>query len=227
MRAMHPLDNPIWHALSGPQATLGSDGALARRYREAISPFAAARDDGAAAIAALGAMVHAGDEMALLQHAPPEPPPGVALQQSAPGVQMLWRDFPGAPDAAFDALGDADAPDMLALAELTRPGPFRAETHKMGRFIGLRENGRLIAMAGERLKLDGFIEISAVCTHPDHRGRGLASTLMRAVGARIVREGATPFLHAYAGNESAIRLYRQLGFEHRCDVTLAIWTRSF
>lgn len=222
----HPLDCPAWFALTGPQAGLGVGAALARRFDEEISPFAAAGDDSVEAIAALGALTHASDEMALLQRAPPAPPPGVTESLSAPGVQMVWARFPGAADIAFEPLGDADAPEMMALAELTRPGPFRARTHTMGRFIGVREHGRLIAMAGERLKLDGFVEISGVCTHPDHRGRGLAGALMRVVGERIVREGEQPFLHAYAANESAISLYRTLGFDMRCEVTLALWTRA-
>ena len=221
----HPLDCPVWFALNGPQAGLGTKGALARRYDETISPFAAARDASGEATAALGALTHAAGEMALLQCAPPAPPPGVALSMSAPGVQMVWARFPGAADIGFETLGEQDAPDMIALAALTRPGPFRARTHTMGRFIGVRENEKLIAMAGERLNLDGYIEISAVCTHPDYRGRGLAGALMRAVGERIIRDGATPFLHAYAANDGAIALYRKLGFEHRCDVTLAHWTR--
>jgi len=225
MRA-HPLDCPIWFALNGPQTGLGAGGALARRYREAISPFAAAYDTSDDAIEALGALARVSDDMVLLERFAPAPPSGIDLALSAPGVQMVWADFPGAAEIAHAPLGEADAPDMLALAQLTRPGPFRAKTHTMGRFIGVREEGRLIAMAGERLKLDGFVEVSAVCTHPDFRGRGLAGALMRVVGARIVAEGATPFLHAYAANETAIALYRKLGFTHRCDVTMAQWTRA-
>jgi predicted GNAT family acetyltransferase len=112
---------------------------------------------------------------------------------------------------------------MLALATLTRPGPFRARTHTLGRFIGIRDSGRLIAMAGERLKLDGFVEISAVCTHPDYRGRGYGGALMKMVGKRILSEGDTPFLHTYADNTVAIALYRRLGFEVRAEVIHAVW----
>jgi predicted GNAT family acetyltransferase len=114
---------------------------------------------------------------------------------------------------------------MIALATLTRPGPFRAATHTLGRFIGVRENGQLIAMAGERMQTDAFVEVSGICTHPDHRGRGLAAALTRIVTARLVEEGRTPFLHAYANNTGAISVYRKLGFEHRCDVTHAMWSR--
>jgi ribosomal protein S18 acetylase RimI-like enzyme len=225
----HPLDCPIWSALTTRQAGLAtSDGPLARRFREDIGPFAAAADTSAAAVAALAALAHADDDMSLLERAPPPPPAGIALKMSAPGVQMVATAFTsgGRRDAAIEPLGDADADDMIALAALTRPGPFRAATHTLGRFVGIRDNGRLVAMAGERLQPAGFVEVSAICTHPDYRGRGYAAALTRAVGDRILAEGATPFLHAYASNTGAIALYRLLGFELRCEVTHAMWTRA-
>lgn len=223
----HPLDHPIWSALTTRQARYGGDGPLARRFDETIGPFAAASDDGAEAVAALAALAHGEDDMSLLEPNPPPPPPGIELKLSAAGVQMVARAFTRGEHAfAPEPLSEADAPEMLELALLTKPGPFRARTHTLGRFLGVRENGRLIAMAGERLQMDGFVEISAVCTHPDHRGRGLAGALMRAVGDRILREGDTPFLHAYAANTGAIALYERLGFKHRADVTHAMWTRT-
>jgi len=117
-------------------------------------------------------------------------------------------------DEAID-LTDADAPDMIELAMLTRPGPFIARTHTMGSFIGIRKEGRLIAMAGERFKLDGYTEVSGVCTHPDWRGRGYAGLLSRIVATRIMARGETPFLHAFITNTAAIRLYESLGFVAR------------
>lgn len=222
----HPLDCPIWSALASGQTAFGTDGALARRFAEDISPFAAAVDASPEAIAALGALAHADDDMSLLERAPPAPPAGVALKMNAAGVQMVLTELTPGADMAFDHLSDADAPDMLALATLTKPGPFRARTHKLGRFIGVRKNGLLIAMAGERLQMDEFVEVSGICTHPDHRGRGLAAALTRVVSARIVEEGRTPFLHAYASNTGAISVYRKLGFAHRCDVIHAMWSRD-
>jgi predicted GNAT family acetyltransferase len=119
-------------------------------------------------------------------------------------------------------LGDADAAEMRALAELTQPGPFYARTHEMGEFVGIRENGRLIAMTGERMRVPGFTEISAVCTHPDARGRGLAAKLMRVVAARIVARGEQLFLHVYPHNKAAIAVYERLGFRHRADMRLTV-----
>ncbi len=222
----HPLDCPIWSALGSRQSAFGDDGSLARRFNEDISPFAACVGASAEAVAALGALAHGDDDMSLLERDPPPPPQGVALKMSATGVQMMLTTLTPGADIACDHLGDADAPDMLALATLTKPGPFRARTHKLGRFIGVRENGVLIAMAGERLQMDEFAEVSGICTHPDHRGRGLAAALTRVVAARLVEEGRTPFLHAYASNTGAISVYRKLGFAHRCDVTHAMWSRD-
>lgn len=222
----HPLDSPIWAALSTRQAHLCGADALARRFDEAIGPFAAAANASAVAVTALANLALADDDMSLLERAPPAPPPGVTLKLSAAGVQMIAASFTqDGVTAAIEPLSEADAPDMLALATLTRPGPFRAKTHTLGRFIGIRDAGRLVAMAGERLQPDGFIEISGVCTHPDYRGRGYGAVLTRAVGDRILAEGQTPFLHAYASNTGAIELYRRLGFEIRCTVTHAMWTR--
>lgn len=223
----HPLDCPIWSALTSRQVSFGGDGALARRFREDISPFAAAADDGDAAVTALAALAHADDDMSLLERAPPAPPAGIELKMHKAGVQMVARAFSGGTtNTSIEALSDADASEMIALATLTKPGPFRASTHTLGRFVGIRDAGRLVAMAGERLQMDGFVEVSGVCTHPDYRGKGYGAALTRAVGDRILSEGDTPFLHAYASNTGAISVYQALGFELRCEVTHAMWSRA-
>lgn len=223
----HPLDCPIWSAATSKQTGFASAGALARRYRDDVSPFAAAADESAEAVAALAALARPNDDMSLLERAPPAPPAGIDLKMRAAGVQMVARAITaGGERIAYDALGDADAAEMLALATLTRPGPFRAATHTLGRFIGVRVGGALVAMAGERLRMDGFVEVSGVCTRPEHRGKGYAAALSRAVAQRILDEGDTPFLHAYAANTGAIHLYRALGFAHRCDVIHAAWSKA-
>jgi len=223
----HPLDCPAWTALTSRQTVCGNSQGDARRFREEIGPFAGAKDNSAQSVAALAALAHLNDDMSLLEAAPPTPPVGIALKMSAAGVQMVARAFTGdGRSFPIEPLGDADSAEMIALATLTRPGPFRAKTHTLGRFVGIRDKGRLVAMAGERMQMPGFVEISAVCTHPDYRGRGYGAALMRAVGDRILSEGDTPFLHAYVSNTGAIALYRKLGFELRAEVTHAVWSKA-
>ena len=222
------LDKPIWSALTTLHAHFAEGGDLAKRYPREISPFAVARGASADALCGIIGLMGEGEEISLAEVAPPHAPEGFT-ETRLPIFQMVWERFSHESNAAaaFDIqpLGEADAPDMLALATLTKPGPFRSRTHEMGRFFGVREGGQLIAMAGERLYVPGFHEISAVCTHPDHRGRGLGAALMRKVGARMLDEGDQPFLHTYASNATAIALYRKLGFEVRAELTHAMWKR--
>jgi len=135
-------------------------------------------------------------------------------------VQMVEVD--PAPMAEFDFidLTDDDAPQMLALAQLTKPGPFFSRTHQLGDFVGVKIDGRLAAMAGERMKPEGFTEVSGVCVHPDFRGRGYAAALTQVVSARIRARGETAFLHAYAHNTPAITLYERLGYVLRRNVLM-------
>lgn len=222
---MHPLDRPIWTALETRHAHFRKGGDLAVRYPHAISPFVAGRDPSPKAIAAMVALIEEDEDISVVEANPPAAPEGVT-ETCLPLLQMVWERFSSAP-SSFDVqpLAEDDAAEMLALATLTRPGPFRARTHQMGRFVGVRENGQLIAMAGERLCTPGFHEISAVCTHPDFRGKGLGPALMRVVGARILDEGDQPFLHTYANNATAVSLYRRLGFAVRAELTHAVWKR--
>jgi ribosomal protein S18 acetylase RimI-like enzyme len=223
---MHLLDRPIWSALATRQAHFALGDELVRRFPADVSPFVAARDASPEAVVAIAAMIPEGEDISLVDLAPPLAPAGIS-ESRLPIYQMVWSRFsPSAGDFDIRPLGEGDAAEMLALATLTRPGPFRTRTHTMGRFVGVREHGRLIAMAGERLHVAGFHEISAVCTHPDWRGRGLGAALMRLVGRRILDEGDIPFLHTYASNVTAVALYRKLGFEVRAELTHAIWKRG-
>jgi predicted GNAT family acetyltransferase len=140
-----------------------------------------------------------------------------------PTLQMISTEPLGEPDDAFVRLGADDVDDMLALVKATKPGPFFARTHELGVYLGLREDGELIAMAGERMQLDGYTEISAVCTGPAARKRGLATRLVRAVAAEIEAHGETAMLHVLADNTNAIRVYEALGFATNAafDVVIA------
>jgi len=221
----HPLDRPVWTALTGRQAGFAAGDVRALRYRPEINVLAAAADDSADALAALAALVPPGGRIATVEGAKTAVPPGLAVVKRAMLVQMIAeRPAPADPLDYLD-LGDADAPEMLALATLTEPGPFVEATHRLGEFIGVRIDGRLAAMAGERMRAPGLTEVSAVCTHPDWRGRGLAGKLMRVVMARIVARGETPFLHSYASNATAITLYEKLGFRVRREVTATFLER--
>lgn len=223
MAANHPLDRPVWSALTSRQAALACGDGRALRYDPAYGVFAAAADAGPDSLAALAALNPPEGGLATVEARPLPPPPGAAVAGVGELVQMTAKALtPGGPAPAFEPLDDADAPQMLALARLTRPGPFFARTHQLGHFIGVKLDGRLVAMAGERMKPDGFTEVSGVCTHPDFRGRGYAGALMRETAARILARGETPFLHAYASNRGAIGLYQSLGFRLRSAITMTV-----
>lgn len=227
MAAPHPLDRPVWSALSMRQRMLSHGDHRALRMDQDYGPFAASVDDSPAALAALADLIPPASNVVLLQAGDAPVPPGARIERSALGLQMIAEELAAAPnDSRIERLGDSDAAEMLALAMLTEPGPFASRTHQLGDFYGIREGGRLVAMAGERMKPEGFTEVSGVCTHPDHRGRGYAGLLMRLVAARIVGRAETPFLHVYATNSGAIALYRSLGYEMRCEVTMTLLARA-
>ena len=173
---------------------------------------------------ALGILTPRDGGVAIIERQRDLPPPDLIAMIEEPVHQMAAARIadPDDEDPDIVPLGDADTAELQALAELTQPSPFYVRTHEMGEFVGIRENGRLIAMTGERMRVPGFTEISAVCTHPDARGRGLAAKLMRIVAARIVARGEQLFLHVYPHNKAAIAVYERLGFRHRADMRLTV-----
>jgi len=222
---MTDLDRPVWASLQH-QPHWGFGDERARRFKADINRFAATPDESDASLAALAELVQPGDDAVFLAQVPPiVVPSGLMVAKEALGVQMVAT-RPLMPDDEVLVLGDADAADMLALATLTEPGPFLPRTHTMGRFIGIRIAGRLAAMAGERMRFPGHVEVSGVCTHPDFRGRGLAKRLSAAVTADIQRRGEQPLLHAWATNTAAIALYESLGFVTRTTVNIAVLKRQ-
>lgn len=217
----NPLDRPVWNSLISHRAAFALGEGPARRFGPQYGPLSGARDASPESLAALAALPCDDAGLLMLEADPVPAPPGMAVAAEAVGVQMVAdRLIAADSDLAWVDLTDEDAPEMLALATLTKPGPFAAETHRLGQFIGVKQDGVLIAMAGERLRLPGHTEVSGVCTHPDHRGRGYAAALMRAVMARILATGETPFLHAYASNTGAIALYETLGFRVRREMAV-------
>jgi predicted GNAT family acetyltransferase len=221
----HPLDRPVWNALRSRQAHLAlGDATCALRFPPDIEPFGAAIANTPEHLAALGTLMPMDGGVATVERGGITSPPGFVTMIDEPIHQMTAaRIAEPDPEPAIISLGDADAAEMRALAELTQPGPFYARTHTLGDFVGIRENGKLIAMAGERMRVPGFTEISAVCTHPEARGRGLAAKLMRVVASKIVARGENLFLHVYPHNKGAIAVYEKLGFRHRADVQLTVF----
>jgi predicted GNAT family acetyltransferase len=224
---MNPLDRPVWAALTH-SPHLAEGGELAKRFRRDVNLFASSRDDSPAGLAALRDLVLDDESIFVVQVPTVRVPDGLVAARIVQGVQMLATRpiAPPAGEGPIVELGDADAPEMLALAQLTEPGPFLPGTHTMGRFIGMRINGRLAAMAGERMRFPGFTEVSGVCTHPDFRGRGLARALSSVIANAIQQRGEQAFLHARATNHTAIALYESLGFELRSAVHVAVLRRQ-
>jgi predicted GNAT family acetyltransferase len=223
------LDRPVWSSLTTAHVALSVGDHLARRYAPQVNRFASACDDSAAALDALTALVQPAEQVYLLQVPPIVVPQGLVAVKLAEGVQLVAHAPVAAPDDEAQrivALGDGDAAEMLALATLTEPGPFLPLTHRLGRFVGIRVDGRLAAMAGERFRFPGHTEVSGVCTHPDFRGRGFARRLSRHVAAAIAARGDTAFLHAWKHNTGAIALYQALGFRWRTDVRVAVLERA-
>ncbi len=225
---MHPLERPVWSALTTRQAPVSLVRGGVRRFQPAFGMFAAvevASDEG---LAALADLVRLHGDTAIVETTTTPPVPGTRVVSEALCWQMIAETPSVAPKADFEItpLTDLDAPEMLALATLTKPGPFFERTHQLGRFIGVKQDGVLIAMAGERMQPTGFTEVSGVCTLPDHRGRGYAAALMCEVMAGIVARGETPFLHSYAANAGAIRLYESLGFRFSRELTMTVLTAA-
>jgi predicted GNAT family acetyltransferase len=227
----HPLDRPVWSALTGRLSPLAIrrdfEGGAAVRLDPEIGVFLAAADETGGSREALTELARLYPGSGLVE------PEGEAIAAVLPDVPVASRaacvqmtatalTAGAAEDADVLTLSEADADEMLALATLTRPGPFRRGTLRLGGFIGVRREGRLIAMAGERMKVNGFTELSGVCTHPDFRGQGLAGRLSRLVVSRILDRGEQAFLHAYAEHAATVAFYESLGFRVRARMTYTV-----
>jgi ribosomal protein S18 acetylase RimI-like enzyme len=212
---VEPLDNPVWHALCGPQATLAEGSGGARRYRTEFAPFAALADaPDRAAWASLTDLVGPGRAALLVpEHAPGD---GWELLDGFPAHQMVLDREPDRADGtSVEVLAASDAAEMAALVAATEPGPWSTRTQEMGEFVGVRVDGRVVAMAGQRMRLVDAVEISAVCTHPAYRGRGYARAAVAAITVRTIATGLLPFLHVRGDNTDAIRVYERLGYRVR------------
>jgi predicted GNAT family acetyltransferase len=222
-----PLDRPPWSALTTAHARFSLGNDLARRYRPEFAPLASIRDISDACLSSLHDLMRPGDVVGLFSPEPVASRQGLtALVQKTVEQMVYWTNGVEPPAVEAVPLTAADVPAMMELAELTHPGPFAARTIELGAYIGVRSAGALVAMAGERMTFDGFTEISAVCTHPDHRGKGYASALVRVLMRGIVARGAVPFLHVFSDNKTAEALYAGLGFAHRCTIAVSVLQRA-
>jgi ribosomal protein S18 acetylase RimI-like enzyme len=228
-RDPHPLDEVIWRALTGVQESLAEGDERARRYPAAIAPFAATMDTEPASFRSLLALISGDDRIALFTTEEVKAPPAFSVIRGDSVDQMVLQDAGACaaqPGAAIVALGVADVPEMLALASVTQPGPFGPRTIELGDYIGIRRRGVLVAMAGERMRLDGFTEISAVCVEPAYRGHGFAVDLVGSLVSSIAARSEIPFLHVFSSNHAAIALYGKLGFALRRRMHLAVLARA-
>lgn len=219
----HPLDNPVYAALTGPHSHLAETKGQVMRYPGDVAPFYATPGEPTQVDwADLAALAGPGGDVTLTSGAPLEPPAGWEVVMRLGGVQLVDAGIAAAPDPEAVRLGRDDVPEMLDLVARTQPGPFRPDTIALGTYLGVRDGGRLVAMAGERMHPPGWTEISAVCTDEAYRGRGLAGRLVRAVAAGILARGETPFLHAAASNTGAVRLYEALGLRLRREICFQV-----
>ena len=216
------LDNPVWHALIGPHASFAIGDDLVRQYPADVAPFVAVRTwEDPRVWDALADLVGSGADIGLAG-TDELPPAGWEILGRGDGVQLVQTDaLQPRPFAEAVELGSDDVPEMLALVERNEPGPFRPRTFELGRYIGIRRDGCLVAMAGERLHPEGWTEISAVATDVEYRGQGLASRLVLDVAFHIQERGDRALLHAAATNVGAIAVYERLGFVLRRHTTFS------
>jgi len=228
---MHPLDNVIWQALTTRQTQFAEGANRARRFVREVTLLGALSENTPQGYADFGDVIGPGGTGALFLDSPYEPREGWEFVAGAPLLQMVFENGnglsgPGNPAVEIAELGLQDSPEMIELTSLTKPGPFGPRTHELGTYLGIRSEGKLVAMAGERLKVPGYTEVSAVCTHPDQTGRGYARILMTEIMGRILGRGETPILHSRGDNTRAIDLYKRLGFRERKSGHFAVLRKA-
>jgi predicted GNAT family acetyltransferase len=223
---MHALDNVIWQALTTRHVRFAEGSGHARRFVREVTSLTAFEQESPEGYAAIAGLVGVGGTAALFLDREYEERAGWEWVAGAPLLQMVCenavRQQFSSDCLGIVRLGVKDSPKMVELAALTKPGPFGSRTHELGSYVGIRSEGKLVAMAGERLKVPGYTEVSAVCTHPDHSGKGYARALMTEIMRGIRDRGEIPFLHVRNDNVRAIGLYEQLGFRTRTTPHFAV-----
>ncbi|HTW31131.1 MAG TPA: GNAT family N-acetyltransferase [Candidatus Sulfotelmatobacter sp.] len=215
----HPLENVIWQALTTRQAHFAEAYGEARRFMREVTLLSAFREPSDEGYQSLADLVGANGTAAVFLDEPYQELKGWEVVATAPLLQMVSQDDGTASNISLPheiiELGPPDSAEMIQLTSLTKPGPFGKRTHELGNYVGIRKDGKLVAMSGQRLQVPDYTEVSAVCTHPEHTGNGYAAALMLEVMRRIRERGETPFLHVRGDNARAIALYERLGFRTR------------
>ena len=219
--AMHALDNPVWQSLLTCHSHVALGNEYVKRYPPAMAPFIGVPASDAPGAAHLSQLVAAGESCYFVSVAPSLSSEW-EMEEHAPIVQMLCPSHldTAKSDIEISTLSDADVPAMMALTSLVYPEFFRPRTAELGTYLGIYKNEKLVAMAGERMHLTGYREISAVCTHPDYLGRGYARCLISRLVNVILGRNEIPFLHVSGDNARAKSLYEDLGFTSRCSIPL-------
>lgn len=226
---MRPLENVIWQALTTRQTHFAESCNVARRFMREVTALCAFEHPDDEGYDSLARLTEKDGTAAIFLDKPYEARAGWEYVVGAPLLQMVCENGKSAPANSVSPqilqLGDQDSPEMLELTALTKPGPFGPRTHELGYYVGIRDNGELVAMAGERLKVPGYTEVSAVCTHPDYLGKGYAAALMTEVMRSIRERSEVPFLHVRADNARAIAIYERLGFRIKWEGHFAVLRR--
>lgn len=223
----HPLDAPIWWSLATHHRDFAEGDLFARRYPAGTAPFAAMADISPKSYASLARIIPKGGQVALFTTEKLEPPPEFLVVARTTIEQMVMvNPQPKITLAPYEVMTGNDVQEMISLVQKTNPGPFFTNTPDLGAFIGIREKGNLIAMAGERMRLPHFTEVSTICVHPDHRRLGRAQGLIAALVEQIIERNETPFLHVLSSNSVAISLYEKLGFSIRSTLFLYVLKHS-
>lgn len=221
------LDNPVWYALTSVHAHLAVGTELAKRYPLDMAIAVGLANHSDAALADLSQLVPPGQTIGLVEANLPEHLPGWQIHEVFIASQMVSQQtVPEPPTEDMIELTNADVPDMIELVDTARPGPFLPRSNELGRFFGIRRDGKLVAMAGERLRLSNYIEISTVCTHPDWQGKGYARRLCSWIVHTNWQKGIIPYLHVNPANTTAVQLYESLHFTKRTDMKILIISRA-
>jgi predicted GNAT family acetyltransferase len=221
---LSPLDNPVWHALNSYHDHLAIRGERAVRYPPDIFSAAATLENSSLEFTNLRGLVETNEIVGVLG-ALPEDLPGWEVIFIDQARQFIHENLKPAKRVDAVVLTAEDVPEILDLVNLAQPGPFSPRAIELGQYLGLRQDGHLVAMAGQRVHLPGFCEVSTVCTHPDYRGHGYGGALTTMVAESILERQETPFLHVAPANDRALRLYLKLGFRIRREIQLSMLKR--